>query len=273
MRIDRDSRSIRRGKGAPGFTLLEIILAMFVLVLLVSGIFGIVGGTTQLTDEMSRAHERDARRHSFAEFCSRMLRNLPGGAQVRLRVKQEGNHYLGEIGLKNAPSPIGSLGANGITLLRTEQMTDGYLRVILEMFSHDESAGGGLANKEATKQSIILLEGVAKCEWRFYNPLSREWEPVWNEKLSFGPVPLVDPVASPAPGGDPGQAPAPVSIGPSSSRPGLVELTLAIGAEAPQRFVFWVPPASKPGAFSPAPQNPVQNPSPPAEVPPPTPPR
>lgn len=269
MRIDRDSSSLRCGEGASGFTLLEIILAMFVLVLLVSGIFGIVGGTTQLTDEMSRAHERDARRHSFAEFCSRMLRNLPGGAQVRLRVKQEGNHYLGEIALKDAPSPVGFLGANGITLLRTEQMTDGYLRVILDMFSHDESTGGGLVNKEAPKQSIVLLEGVAKCEWRFFNPLSREWEPVWNEKLSFGPAPLIEPVDSPVPGAVPGQAPAPVSIVPSQSRPGLVELTLAIGADAPQRFVFWVPPASKPGAFGGAPQNPAS----PPDVPPPVPPR
>ena len=108
---------------------------MFVLVLLVTGIFAIVGGTTQLADEMERAHERDARLHSFAQFCERTLRNLPANAQIRMRLTQSGNQYLGELALKNAPSPIGATGANGMTILRTEQATDGYLRVVLEMLS------------------------------------------------------------------------------------------------------------------------------------------
>ncbi len=280
MRLDRSSHPVIRSQGvspwllpgrdalatknssAPGFTLLEIILAMFVLVLLVSGLFAIVGGTTQLADEMSRAHERDARRHSFAEFCARMLRTLPGSAQVRLRVKQEGNHYLGELALKNAPSPIGSMGANGMTLLRTEQAPDGYLRVVLEMIPSDESEGGRLGKGEATKQSIILLEGVAKCEWRFFNPVSREWEPVWNDKLSFGPSPVSEPVEPVAPGAAPSQPQVSASLGSPARRPGLVELNLAIGPDAPRRFVFWVPPASLPGAFGAAPQNPLQDPPP-----------
>ncbi len=250
------SRSTVETEGAPGFTLLEIILAMFVLVLLVSGIFAIVGGTTQLADEMTRAHERDARRHSFAVFCGRMLRTLPGSAQVRFRTKQEGNHYLGELALKNAPSPIGNMGANGMTLLRTEQMPDGYLRVVLEMIPSDEMEGGGRGRGEAVKQRLILLEGVAKCEWKFFNPMSREWEPVWNDKLTFGLAAGSDSVESTV------ESTQRKTITSIARRPGLVELNLAIGADAPQRFVFWVPPASQPGGFVYTPQNPSQAPPP-----------
>lgn len=230
---------------------------MFVLVLLVTGIFAIVGGTTQLADEMERAHDRDARQHGFAQFCERMLRNLPANAQIRMRLTQSGNHYLGELALRNAPSPIGSSGANGMTILRTEQAPDGYLRVVLEMLNNEETAARERGKGDSTKQRLVLLENVAKCEWRFFNPLSSEWESVWNDKVSFAP---------PAVPGQQGTAPPqpPAFVG-NARRPGLVELTFAIGAETPRRHVFWVPPAAQPGGLgsdtnpppnSPAPQTP-----------------
>jgi hypothetical protein len=263
---------------AGGFTLLEMIMAMLVLVLLVGAIFAIVGGTTQLADEMARALERDAKRHSFAQFCERMFRTLPGTAQVRLRVKQEGNFYTGELALKNAPSPVGATGANGMTTLRTEQSPDGYLRVLLEMLTNEESDARELGKGNAPKQQLVLLEGVAKCEWKFFNIQSNEWEPVWNENLSFAPGSASEAPAPPAtpPGAQPPANPPPATVptaGPLARRPGLVELTLAIGADASQRFVFWIPPASLPGApvagsapaptpAPPSPQDPANNPPP-----------
>lgn len=256
-------RADRTRRGAPGFTLLEIILAMFVLVMLVAGIFAIVGGTTQLADEMERAHERDARVHSFAKFCERTLRNLPANAQVRMRLKQSGNHYLSELALKNAPSPIGATGANGMTIIRTEQAPDGYLRVVLEMLSNEEAADRELDKGEAVKQRLVLLEDVARCEWKFYNPISLEWESMWNDKVSFATgapgVPL-----EPGPAQAQPQLQLPATLG-TARRPGLVELNLAVGADAPRRFVFWVPPAVPPrGGATGA--------NPPPETPPTTPP-
>jgi len=251
---------------ARGFTLLEIILAMFVLAMLVAGIFAIVGGTTQLADEMERAHERDARVHSFAQFCERTLRNLPANAQVRMRLKQSGNQYLGELALKNAPSPIGATGANGMTILRTEQATDGYLRVVLEMLTNEEAGAKELGKSDTAKQRLVLLDNVAKCEWKFYNPLSTEWEPVWNEKLSFSPPQSSDLTTPSAPAQTAAPTQAPASFGGIARRPSLVELTFAIGADAPRRFVFWVPPATQPGglaAGAPPPNEPPPDGTPP----------
>jgi hypothetical protein len=284
-------RSDTTSRRARGFTLLEIILAMFVLVMLVTAIFSIVGGTTQLADEMELAHERDARVHSFAQFCERTLRNLPGNAQVRMRVKQIGGRYLGELALKNAPSPIGASGANGMTILRTEQAPDGYLRVVLEMLTEEESNAMELGKGDAVKQRLVLLENVANCEWKFYNPLSLEWESQWNENLSFGPMGamgLSPPAAPPQSGAAPNAPPPLTQVGagalglfPGARRPGLVELKFSIGVDAPRRFVFWVPPATQPGgaggAPPPAPADPNAAPNtppttaPPGTVPPPAP--
>ncbi len=172
-----------------------------------------------------------------------------------MRLKQSDSQYLGELALKNAPSPIGGTGANGMTVLRTEQATDGYLRVVLEMLSHEEAGAIELGKGEAAKQRIVLMENVAKCEWKFFNPQSREWEPVWNDKLSFGPglATIPAPPGAPAPGSAPPPTQVPLPTSGGARRPGLVELTFAIGADAPRRFVFWVPPAAQPVGLAAAP--------------------
>ena len=258
---------------ARGFTLLEIVLAMFVLALLVSSIFGIVSGTTQLADEMERAHERDAQSHSFAQFCERTLRQLPAEAQVRLKVKQSGKQYLSQLAILNAPSVLGAAngGSNGLTILEMDQQPDGYLRAILtfvpatEITAHEAEGGKG-------GQSLVLLTDVARLEWKFFNSLTNEWEPMWNPNLVFtspaeasalptlgGQPPLGGQTPPPAPGG----APFPMTGGGTlqlqgaAQRPGLIELTLAQRAEPPRRFVFWVPPAQVPTGTAVAPPQPV----------------
>jgi hypothetical protein len=101
-----------------------------------------------------------------------------------------------------------------------------------------------------------LLEDVARLEWKFFNPQSNEWEPVWNQNVTFT-SPAED-SSLPTSGGQtppPGAAPAPappaagggsLQIFGAGQRPGLIELTLAQRAEPPRRFVFWVPPAQVP---------------------------
>src|SRR3569623_66990 len=100
-----------------GFTLLEIVLAMYVLTLLITSIFGIVSGTTQLAVEMEWGLERDAQSHGFAQFCERTLRQLPAEAQVRLKVKQSGKQYLSQLAILGATSILGAAsgGSNGLT--------------------------------------------------------------------------------------------------------------------------------------------------------------
>ena len=238
-----------------GFTLLEIMMAMMVVSLLLVAVFGIVGGTTQMASELEHEQEKDAQTHSFAQFCERTFRSLPGSGAVRLRVKQNGNHYLGEIALKSAPSPfLGTVGAgNGLTLLQTEETTDGYLRVVVKYLGPKEARAfeNGDASAAGNQQRLVLMENIAKCEWKFYNPRTEEWETVWNEKSKFDfPLPLDD-LGSNQGGGN---SVPPVTQGNGNTlnpntptvRPSLISLDLTAGAEAPRHFVFWMPPAQPP---------------------------
>ncbi len=236
-----------------GFTLLEIMMAMMIVSLLLVAVFGIVGGTTQMASELEHEQEKDAQTHSFAQFCERTFRSLPGGGAVRLRVKQNGNHYLSEIGLKSAPSPfLGTVGAgNGLTLLQTEETPDGYLRVVVKYLGPKEARAfeNGDAAASGTQQRLVLMENIAKCEWKFFNPRTEEWETVWNEKVKFD-----FPLPNDELGG--GQTPSDrnglvhTGIGTFQLAPplraGLISLDLISGGEAPRHFIFWMPPAQPP---------------------------
>jgi prepilin-type N-terminal cleavage/methylation domain-containing protein len=259
-RVDPSQRTYSKG-----FTLLEIVLAMFIFALLITAIFAIVNGTTQLADEMEQGHEHDAQVHGFLQLCERTFARLPAQAEVRLRVKQSGKHYLSELAIMDAPTVLGAGGAGGgnaVTILETEEQPDGYLRVVLKLLSEEEAAANE-KGQHAEGRRLPLLADVARCEWRFFNPISNEWEPMWNDKMTFVPVnpvalpidaaPPPSPVAPPPPQPQPGangQPPLPVAALNQNpfQRPNLIELTLAQHTGPPQRLVFWVPPAQSPRA-------------------------
>ena len=269
MRRSSDSTTRR----AQGFTLLEMALTMLIVSLLMAAIFAIVGSTSELADGMQRDQDRDGQRHSFAQFCERTLRSLPPNGFVRLKVKQSGNHYLSELALKNAPAAFSGSGANGVTILETEEQTNGYLRVVLKYLSAEDASAADSGKADVSKQQrLVLIENVAKCEWKFYDARSQQWVTLWNEKMPLGtgrefpyPVEFEAPRIPQNPKPDqPGAAPPPPPPTPVSNglRPGLIELTLAVAGDMEQRFVFWMPPAETPrlAAAAPPPGVPGTNP-------------
>ena len=227
------SRRLRRG-----FTLLEMMVVMFVLTLLLGAIFGIVRGTVQLTDEMTIEQNKDARLHGFAQFCERTFRNLPAQSMTRLRVKQEGNHYLSQLAFRDTAAVFSgqSSGGNGLMILETEESPGGYLQVVLRMMNREEAIAWERGDSKVGTR-LVLLENVASLEWKMFNPKSDQWEPVWNERESFYPLLVMNENVSAK------ENETPVQRTFSPARPGLVTLELTLGNDQMQRWHFWVPPA------------------------------
>jgi prepilin-type N-terminal cleavage/methylation domain-containing protein len=212
-----------------GFTLLEMVLVMFIVSLLVTAVFGIVDSVTQLTHGMEVEQQREARIHGFVELCDRSFRNLPPAAMVRLRNQQAGNRVVGQLILAGATSPI-SASVSGVVTLETEEAPDGYLRVIMRVMNATQAAASE-RGEPSSGLRLPLLDNVATMEWRFFDPRSGEWRSLWNEKIDFA-----------APTSPLGASSAPITF-PGALRPVMAELKVAFGSESPQRWIFWVPPA------------------------------
>ncbi len=241
----------RRAGGEPafhshagGFTLLEMMLVLFISALLVSTVFGIVSSLTQLSHHVTLEQERDARTQGFVELCSRQLQGLPPAAFMRLRLSDSRDGYLPQLCIVDAPAPLSSLGGS-VTVLEAEPMAGGYLRIVLRTLTEEQTLAWSMGNDQLGAK-IILLEDVRLLEWRVFDAKSKQWQSVWNQDL-----PLLahrrqaaGPEASTG-----GQTENPLL---PPQRPYLVEMRLAQGADAPQRWIFWVPPARPPASTGPA---------------------
>lgn len=226
-RVDIKYRIKRRDQG---FTLLEIILAVFVMSMLIGSIFAVVSGTVQLTADMAQVQQADAREHGLQRLCERLFTGLPAHGQVRLRTKQNGSRYLGQLALRHAPQIFGveRRTGRGLTLLETEEMPDGYLRLVMRWFTEEQMGSWEQGKSEEGQSKLVLMENISVLEWGFYNSESQQWEPVWNEKQKFETLKSEDGSIRPV-----AQA--------GWRRPGLVELKITTSTGAQARHVFWVP--------------------------------
>lgn len=244
-------RTSGAGRCADGFTLMEMMMVMFITALLVSAIFGMVTAVTQLTHSLTTSQQRESRTHAFIELCSRSFRSLPPNAMVRLRTKQDGAHYTTQLALADAPSPLSS-SAGPFTVLETEVTSEGYLRLVVRSIPDDQVLAWEMGQDHVGIR-LVLLENVRMLEWLVFNPDTRQWQSVWNEGMPLtamrepdqkpNGVPQNPPAAgdAPLPNNIPQDVQAAIETLGQPQRPGLMELRFALGNEPPQRWVFWVP--------------------------------
>ena len=246
-------------------------LALFIFGLLMVAVFSIVRAVTQLSTDLTNEQQRDARTHGFIEMTTRLFRSLPPEAMVRLRTKQTGSRYLSQLVMAGSPSPVTGAGG-GVTVLETEEAPDGYLRLVLRSLTQEQAIAWDKGDSSAGVR-VVLMENIATMDWKFFNPISGEWEPLLNDKLNLANVlqlgadamgPGAGPPGAPGADGSPqpppadpsnpdptggGLPPGPEGLQPglasaAGRRPSIVELKFALGAEPVQRWVLWTPPGA-----------------------------
>lgn len=204
----------RRHLQDPAFTLFEMIIALSMFVLLISGIFSISQSTLELTDSISISQDRSLIRQNFIEFMRRSFRTLPGEAEVRLTVKQSGGSYVPTLNIANGGSsftPGSSLAPETSMDVYAEERPGGYLRVMLRVL--DQKQTQAIRSNQTvryTKDQITLplLDNVSRFEWKFFDASTNRWENNWKQ----------------------------------ARRPIMAEMNLQLDDGFESRSVFWLPP-------------------------------
>ncbi len=162
--------SFQQRRQRSGFTLLEVVIVLAIVALLLSVIYSIAQGTLTLVDDVRRTQRRESRQHAFTGFCEHLFANVPATTRLNLRTTQDGGQYLTKLDLENVPSPFDSSPNCGVTLF-TEPLPGGDLRLRLSCRK--------LAD---TTQSVnvVLFDDLLQCEWRAFDPATRQWTTIWN---------------------------------------------------------------------------------------------
>jgi len=205
-----------------GFTLLEVVLAVGLLAIITSMVFGIARTSLALGNTIVATQSVEMEQQAFFDLLGRRFSAMPANARLELRSKDSGAQHLSELTLQNVPLSFTWGGQDRIAKavrLTTVKRRSGFLDIVLSYYEDeiieepDSMSSGGIADAKPFAE-IVLLNDVALFEWRVWDGRSEDWEYEWEI---------------------PGRLPL------------QLELTMAVGAKGNEmRHVFWIPPKLSP---------------------------
>lgn len=213
-------KHLARKHDSRGFTLLEVVIVMFIVALLMAGVHAIAHGTLTLADDVRRAQRHDARKQAFVHFGRQLFASLAPSSAVNMKTTQDGAQYVSSLEVRAVSSPFDGRPDQIVTLF-TEAAVGGGLRLMLEVRSKEKDSKNGI--------KVLLFDDIATCEWRAFDPAAAQWVPSWTE---------------------------PVEEQALHRHPQLLELNLASTSGVSDRLVFWLPPSTLPALTPPMPTTP-----------------
>ncbi|MEI7955555.1 MAG: prepilin-type N-terminal cleavage/methylation domain-containing protein, partial [Verrucomicrobiota bacterium] len=206
-----------------GFTLLEVVMAMFLMALLIGMVFGIARSSLKLGRIVVDSQNKEMLHQAFFELLGKRFAALPGNTRFDLQVQNTSGQYLSDLTLQNVPLCFTWGGQPRIAKavqLSTVRRRSGFLAIVLRYYEN-EILEGSAAPTNGTSNvdnkpfaEVELVDDVAYFEWRVLDSTSMEWQYDWDIQ---GRMPL------------------------------QLELTLAFGDKGEEmRHIFWIPPKPDP---------------------------
>jgi len=208
---------------ARGFTLLEVILGLALIVLLIGGIYSIAAASLQMSNSVVENQAEEMHLHSFVNLLRRNIEGLPGNARIRMEAPTTtGGSYNSEFVLEQYPlafSWSNVAAGSRIVILATEKDPLGGIRFRVRYLNEEEAEAYESGNLQADDGiSLELLDGVRSVLWRFYDSQTKEWVEEWPN---------------------------------SGQRPSMIELNFEFfDGSPPTRAVFWIPVVADPAQIA-----------------------
>ena len=202
-----------------GFTLLEVIIGLGLMVLLIGGIYSIAAASLQMSNSVVENQAEEMHLHSFVNLLRRNIEGLPGNARLRMEAPDTaGGVYQSEFVFEEYPlafSWANVAAGSRIVILATEKDPLGGIRFRVRYLNEEEAEAyesGSLAVDAGV--SLELLDGVRAVLWRFYDTQTQEWVEEWPN---------------------------------AAVRPSMIELNFEFFNDTePTRAVFWIPVVADP---------------------------
>lgn len=209
-----------------GFTLLEVVLAMTLLVMLMGMVFSTSKSSLGLAHRVVETQNEEMARMAFFDLLGRRFNSLPGNAIVDLHFSQgAGSQVLSDLTMQNVPFAFSWSGTDKVAKavrISTVKRGDGYLDIVLRYYENEilddgsgnDSQGNPIEKNPKPFAEVVMLEQIAFFEWRVLDGRTMEYQYDWDQR---GRLPL------------------------------QFELKAAFGAHGEEiRHVFWITPKQNP---------------------------
>ena len=157
-----------------GFTLLEVIAAMALIVFLIGGVYAVGGGAVTLGASMSKSRIFETRINSFVSVWREYLETLPPG--IRFSAKDK------TLRIENGPVPFAwhrAVRRADAVDFTVERGPEGRAFTVRHLKRPQKPTQ---PDEYKLISELPILEGLSSCDWEFYEPVKKEWTSTWDAK-------------------------------------------------------------------------------------------
>jgi len=217
------------GAKGPGFTLIEVVLALAITGMLLAGVFAVAQAATSMADEVASSQERAMVGHSFTGLLRRTFEQVPGNANVELKLNgtAAGGSVQSDIVFRDYPLAFSWAGVEAgakTVIFRTQPDTRGSLAARVLYLNEDqaEAYDNNRFQEDDTVVGLTLVDGLRFCQWYFWDERTEEWVEEWDPQRY------------------------------ANRRPSLVNLYLKFAStdSVGENVTFWIPTMANPTTFA-----------------------
>jgi prepilin-type N-terminal cleavage/methylation domain-containing protein len=164
-----------------GFTLLEVLAAMALIMLVIGGVYGISGAAVELGRSMSEARIVETRVTNFVSVWRDYFENLPPDIRFSAGVEKVARGGAGALMIEGGPMPFAwhqALRMAEAVEFRVEAAADRQLTLMVRHLQKPERPVR--PDDYEVVAELPLLEGLEEMRWQFYEPLDEEWFSNWD---------------------------------------------------------------------------------------------
>ncbi len=168
-----------------GFTLIEVIFAMAILMTVIGGVYGIANGSMQLGKIMSEARIHDTRITNFVTTWREYLENLPPQTTISVAQKASRKFGRGSLLFENGPAPFAWSRAVRLcpaVEFKLVPAKDGTRSTTLWVRHLDKPKRATSPDDYEVVAELPLIEGLREFGWEFYDPEKKKWVTLWEDK-------------------------------------------------------------------------------------------
>ncbi len=166
------------------FTIIEVVLAIALIGLLMTGIFSVQKGAMDVSREVLTREAKTLRVHAFCELLRKTYEQMPGNSKVSLQFIGGIKSDLMEVAFTDYPLAFswpGVVAGSKTVLFRTERSPAGGLQATI-LYLEDEQAQAYLENRLDESKAVgrlTILDTIDTLTWSFYNEQTDAWEYEW----------------------------------------------------------------------------------------------
>lgn len=180
---------VRNSSQSGGFTLIEVLFAMALLMMVIGGVYGIADGAIRLGISMNNVRVSETRLTNFTGAWRDYLENLPPSIRLSCGLEKAKRGAGGNLLIEGGQVPFiwtrGVRLADAVEFAIVRGKDTGSLQLNVRHLKRLEKPNAFDAYEQIAE--LPLMEGLKEFRWEFYDVEKKRWFATWDPEKRPAP--------------------------------------------------------------------------------------